>query len=71
MRNALYIFCLSLSGCMTVAPDLKLPEQQCNRLAMPAVPQDAELTIHGAEIHADKGGEELLRFYVRARQLLR
>lgn len=71
MRNALYILCLSLSGCMTVAPDLKLPENQCNRLAMPPVPQDAELVIHGDKIQADKGGEALLRYYVRARQLLR
>lgn len=70
MRNALYIFLISFSGCVSVAPDLKIPEQ-CNHLSMPKVPQKMTLIIDGSRIESDKDGQEFLRYYVRARQLLR
>jgi hypothetical protein len=54
-----------------IAPNLKIPEQSCARLDMPAIPQDVSIEIHGDKVTADEGGKVLLRGYVRARELLR
>lgn len=70
MRNATYILILSLAGCVSVAPDLKIPDP-CSRLAMPPVPQKMSLVIDGDKITADGDGESFLRYYVQARLLLR
>ena len=40
-------------------------------LAMPPIPQDVVLDIKGDKIAANEGGELLLRYYSRARQLLK
>ena len=40
-------------------------------LAMPPIPQDVVLDIKGDHITANEGGELLLRYYSRARQLLK
>lgn len=40
-------------------------------LAMPPIPQDVVLDIKGDTITANEGGELLLRYYSRARQLLK
>lgn len=64
--------CLLVSGCVQapIAPNLKLPEQTCAKLDMPAIPQSVHLAIEGDKVTADDGGDTLLRGYVRARQLL-
>lgn len=66
-------FFLILSGCVQapIAPNLKLPEKECPRLNMPAIPQSAHLSIEGDKVTADDGGDMILRGYVRARSLLR
>lgn len=50
----------------------KIVVQDCRRptLAMPPIPQDVVLDIKGDRITANAGGELLLRYYSRARQLL-
>ena len=71
-----------LSGCISapVAPNLtfdklalKHPSEEkvCPTLLMPAIPEEAELSISGHAVHADPGGEGILRYYVKARELLR
>ena len=40
-------------------------------LAMPPIPQDVVLDIKGDHITANEGGELVLRYYSRARQLLK
>ena len=70
MRNVIYILILSLTGCVSVAPDLKIPDP-CPRLTMPPVPKKMTLSIDGDKINADTDGELFLRYYVQARQLLR
>lgn len=67
------ILALYLPGCVSapIAPNLKLPEQSCSKLDMPAVPQKVFLKIDGDKIEADDGGDMLFRGYVRARYLLR
>lgn len=69
----LLIFILLQFGCVSapVAPNLKLPEVSCPKLDLPPVPQKATLQIEGDKLFADEGGEQLLRGYVRSRQLLR
>lgn len=66
------IWIFTLNGCAatTVAPNLTLPEKECPRLAMPAIPDQVHLSIEGDKLKADDGGDTLLRGYVRARQLL-
>ena len=74
MRVAILLVWASLFaiGCVSVAPDLKIPEKTCPRLALPPVPAKVNLSIDGDRIlAADPGGETVLRGYVRARQLLR
>lgn len=68
----LYIW-LSLTACapVQVAPNLKLPERSCPKLALPAVPDDVVLDIKGDKITANTGGEIILRGYAQARTLLR
>jgi hypothetical protein len=63
---------LLLTGCVKVQPEIK-PQlgSSCPKLNMPAVPQKMKLGIDGEKIDADPEGEEFLRQYVRARQLLR
>jgi len=74
------VFCVP--GCVSapIAPNLKWPETKecpkvevlsCPKLDMPAIPQKATISIDGNGIAVDKGGEELIRNYVKARQLLR
>lgn len=69
---------LSLAGCTGVKVDKLVdipadisPQKSCPKLAMPPVPEDLVLDISGDKITANAGGEELLRYYSRARQLLR
>ena len=64
---------LLLSGCVSapVAPNLKLPEQNCPKLDIKPVPQKAYLDIQGDKIVYDAGGEQLLRCYVACRAALR
>jgi len=76
---------LLLSGCVQVAPNLKLPEPvktvppppppvqapACPTLAMPPIPKKVTIKIDKNQIAADDGGEALLRAYVQARGLLR
>ena len=64
-----------LVGCVQapIAPNLKFPDlvQDCPKLTLPPIPQKVTLTIDGDTVHADEGGEQLLRSYVAARQFLR
>lgn len=51
----------------------KIVVEGCKKptLAMPPIPQDVVLDIKGDHITANEGGELLLRYYSRARQLLK
>lgn len=84
---AVFALAWFLSGCTPTAtvqhevPQLdrlgeavkKIVVQDCRRptLAMPPIPQDVVLDIKGDRITANAGGELLLRYYSRARQLLK
>lgn len=61
----LSILALILTGCVSVAPNLKIPEKKCPDL--PPVPNKVHLSIDGDKIDADAGGALLLRGYVSAR----
>ena len=47
------------------------PQAQCQKLDMPPIMPDVVLDIKGDKITANEGGEILLRWYVRARKLLK
>lgn len=71
-------YCFVLAGAalmacapVQVAPNLKLPERTCPRLALPPIPEDVLIDIQGDRVTANTGGETLLRYYVQARELLR
>lgn len=51
----------------------KIVGEGCKKptLAMPPIPKDVVLDIKGDKITANKGGELMLRYYSRARQLLK
>lgn len=52
----------------------KLVVENCKprpTLAMPAIPQDVEISIKGDVVKANDGGIELLREYVKARKILK
>jgi hypothetical protein len=51
----------------------KIVVQDCAKpvLAMPPIPQDVVLDIKGDKVTANDGGELVLRYYSRARQLLK
>ena len=71
-----------LSGCVQVAPNLKLPEPKpcpkpvtpapvnCPSLTMPPIADKVHISIDGDKVKADAGGEALLRYYVKAQSLL-
>jgi len=63
----------TMAGCVSapIAPNLKIPEKKCARLSMPAIPNDVSIEIHGLEIKTNPQGEELLRAYVKAREILK
>lgn len=85
MKSLAFLISLVLSGCVSVAPNLKLPEKvpcpteqppptppaPCPKLKMPPVAQQVYIKIDGNKIEADAGGEELIRYYVKAQSLLR
>ena len=52
---------LLLTGCATPRP----------RLILPPVPEIANLHIDGDDVTADMGGDQLLRGYVRCREINR
>lgn len=62
-----------MTGCVSapVAPNLKLPEMACAKLQMPAIPKDVEIEIHGDDVTTNPAGTDLLRAYVKARDLLK
>lgn len=61
-----------LSACTPTVKLLDLPPPvQCRTLDLPPVPDDVVLDIKGDHITANEGGELLLRYYSRARQLLK
>lgn len=70
------LLALFLTGCVQVAPNLKLPEvkqpeKQCAKLDMPPIADQVHITIEGNSIKADAGGELLIRNYVKAQKLLK
>ena len=86
MKYLVILLCLTLSGCIEVAPNLKFPEaKECPKpivkeqppvqtkttLEMPPIPEKVNIVIDGDKVKVDKGGDILLRYYVQARELLR
>ena len=63
----------TMAGCVSapIAPNLKIPETSCSRLSMPAIPETVLIEIHGLDIKTNQAGEELLRAYVKAREILK
>ena len=51
----------------------KIVVQDCQRptLAMPPIPQECVIDIHGDKITVNDGGEILLKSYVQAREMLK
>lgn len=80
------ILCGTLLGCVQVGPKT-LPVQECPKLTVPScpkvepkscshyelpgIPQTVTIKIRGDVVEADAGGEQLIRNYSRAQQLLR
>lgn len=69
MRSSVLALCVLLSGCATYR--IETPPGACVHLQMPPVPEKFHLVVDGAKIDADPAGVEFLRYFVRARQLLR
>ena len=73
-----FVILLCFAGCtgvkvdkiVDIPPSISSP-QTCPKLDMPGVSDDVVLDISGDKITANAGGEKLLRYYSRARQLLR
>jgi hypothetical protein len=50
-------------------PPIVVP--QCPKLDMPPISEQVNITIQGDTVKVDKGGEELIRNYVKAQMLLK
>jgi len=81
IKTTLLLSFALLTGCFSapIAPNLTFDKlaikhpaeaQSCPTLVMPPIPEKVELSISGAQLHADPGGERILRYYVKARALL-
>lgn len=66
------LFCLllALTGCVKVQPEFKAGSS-CPKLDMPPVPQKMKLFIDGDKLESDTEGTSFLRYYVKARGLLK
>lgn len=70
-----FVVALVMNGCapVQVAPNLKFPEAKaCPTLVMPPIPKECVIDIRGDVLTASSVEcENLVRFYVRARSLLK
>jgi hypothetical protein len=56
---------------LTSCTAVRLPDKQCEQLAMPPFPQKAAISIDGDSVSADPGGRTILEYYTAARRILK